>query len=215
MTDNFVNKITLDCLLNKEMYDKTVKNHIKKSIDKTDKKFYRKRILNLTKDLLYTPSKVTINPDIKYVFNNYIKSCIEFFKSSDTTDIIQEDYKQINQEELEALEKLNEDDEDCEEPMTQEQANNIMLRSVKMNIPSLDGFVKKTTIKKEEIFLPQQKEIDLKKPELKTKGIRKKKNIHNIYEQKNKKNETINQNSEEKNINEETKNNDQETLQEK
>jgi hypothetical protein len=46
----------------------------------------------------------------------------------------------------------------------------------------LDKFIKRT-VKKETVVLPQQKEVDLKNPELKLKGVKKKKNITNKYEE--------------------------------
>jgi hypothetical protein len=61
------------------------------------------------------------------------------------------------------------------------------MRSIKIDTPNLDKYVKKTTTKKkEEIILPKQKEIDLTNPELKNKGL-KKKNIDNMYEDNSKK----------------------------
>ena len=64
------------------------------------------------------------------------------------------------------------------------------MRSIKMEIPTLDKYVKKTsTKKKENIILPKQKTINLQDPELKNKGL-KKKNITNKYEDNTKKEDT-------------------------
>ena len=61
------------------------------------------------------------------------------------------------------------------------EVNKIMMRSVKMDLPTLDKYVKRTSNKKEEnIILPKSREVDISNPELKNKGI--KKNINNIYE---------------------------------
>jgi hypothetical protein len=69
------------------------------------------------------------------------------------------------------------------------QADKLLMRSIKMDVPTLDKYVTRTrTKKKEEIILPKQKNINLNDPELKNKGL-KKNNITNIYEDKNKKNE--------------------------
>jgi hypothetical protein len=72
------------------------------------------------------------------------------------------------------------------------EANNLMMHSVKMDMPTLDKYVKRIYHKKEEkMFLPKSREVDIMNPELKNKGI--KNNINNIYEDKKK-------NKEEKNI---------------
>jgi hypothetical protein len=58
-----------------------------------------------------------------------------------------------------------------------------------MNTSTLDKYVTKiSTKKKENIILPQQKDINLQNPEFKSKGI-KKNNITNIYEDNHKKGE--------------------------
>ena len=62
------------------------------------------------------------------------------------------------------------------------------MRSVKMSNNSLDNFIKiKMTKQPEELIIPQQKEINLKDPTLKIKGITKKKNIINNYDEDTKK----------------------------
>jgi hypothetical protein len=68
-------------------------------------------------------------------------------------------------------------------------ADKLLMRSIKMNVPTLDKYVTRTsTKKKDEIILPKQKNINLNDPELKNKGL-KKNNITNIYEDKNTKKE--------------------------
>jgi hypothetical protein len=53
-----------------------------------------------------------------------------------------------------------------------------------MSNNSLDNFIKiKMTKQSEELIIPQQKEINLKDPILKIKGITKKKNIINNYDE--------------------------------
>ena len=82
-TDSFVNQITLDCLMNKEQYAKYVAQKISKKVSNRDKKFYRKRIVNVTKELLLPDSSLNILPDVKYAFDNYVKSCVHYFKLID------------------------------------------------------------------------------------------------------------------------------------
>jgi hypothetical protein len=58
------------------------------------------------------------------------------------------------------------------------------MRSIKITTPPLDKFVKRKTTKVEEkLIMPKQKEINLNDPELKLKGITKKKNITNKYDE--------------------------------
>lgn len=198
-SENLVNQITLNYFLNKEQYDRHINNKINRTTNKKDKKFYRKRILSLTKDLLYNlENDIGKLPDIKYAFDNYIKMCINTFKSIDLSDILQEEYKDIIlSDEDEIPPNLGENEENI--LLAKEEADKLMMRSVKMEIKTLDSFVKRTNVKKEPtIILPQQKEVNLNDPNLKTKGIsnnsiKKKKNIRNIYERKNKKETTENE----------------------
>ena len=63
------------------------------------------------------------------------------------------------------------------------------MRSIKMSEPNaLEKMVKRTSTRViSKAIIPIQKEINLKDPILKNKGIRKKNNITNIYEDKNSK----------------------------
>ena len=197
MSDAFVNQVTLDCLLNKHQYEKYVSKKISKDVDKKEKKFYRKRILNLTKDLLASEAEVTnLLPDVKYAFDNYVRACIHSFKVLDSNDINQSEYENIKKieqsreekidEDGEGHDKTNEDDEneyeDGEEEsakktkniINKQSADNILARSnIRIINPSLDSFIKiKMPQMREEMILPKQKEINLNEPSLKTKGIK-------------------------------------------
>jgi len=167
MSGAFVNQVTLDCLLNKEMFNKHVKNQKSKSINKEERKFYKKRIYNLFKELLITKEEPEdLLPDVKYAYDNFIHSCIHYFKTIDNNDLNQEEYKNLNNEEpdISNIPELND--------------NNLK------TTPPLDKFVKRKTTKVEEqIIMPKQKEINLNDPELKLKGITKKKNITNKYDE--------------------------------
>jgi len=180
MSENIITQITLDCLINKEVYEKM--QHLKKQkiVNKKDKKFYRKRILNLTRELLLKKDDdySEINPDIKFSFDNYIKTCIQYFKIIDNNDIIQEEYKDFNTE-FDCLQDVNMNMNQPVHDNTSydKEKDKLFMRSIKM--PNyLEKFVKITTTKKpEEIILPKIKEIDLQEPNLRNKGIQKKENI--------------------------------------
>lgn len=178
MKNSIINKITLDCLMNKRQKNQLSTNYNLTYYDKKDKKFYRRRIINLTKEMLLNNYSDEILPDVKDAFDLFVKTCIGFFKVKDETDIIQSD--------ICFLEELTKDSDkekmDLDDIVSPEEADKLMMRTIKINKLPLDNFVtiKNLKITKEPI-LPKQKEINLKDPLLKNKGIRKKKNIDNQY----------------------------------
>jgi len=185
MSTEYVNQVTLECLMNKDTYKKYVATKKKNVVNKKDQKFYRRRILSLTKELLYpeeaTEKSTTAsqNPNIVGLFQIYSKACIEHFKTLDKNDIIQEDYSTLTTETTEMS---------VEDIKTQAEFDQLFMRSVHVKeATTLDKFVKRsTTAPKEEPILPKQKDINLRDPALKNKGIRKKKNITNKYEEESK-----------------------------
>ena len=190
MSTEYVNQVTLECLMNKDTYKKYVATKKKNVVNKKDQKFYRRRILSLTKELLYpeeatttstaTKPTATINdPNVVGLFQIYSKACIEYFKTLDKNDIIQEDYSTLTTETNEMS---------VEDIKTQAEIDQLFMRSIHVKeAPTLDKFVKRsTTAPKEEPILPKQKDINLRDPALKNKGIRKKKNITNKYEEESK-----------------------------
>jgi hypothetical protein len=92
--EKIINQITLECLMNKEIYKKYLTSNSANMIinNKKDRKFYRKRILQLTRDILLNDPSVKITNDIQFVFENYVNHCIQYFKMVDRVDLIQEDY---------------------------------------------------------------------------------------------------------------------------
>ena len=183
-SDAFLNQASLDYLINTKQYKNHLisftENTLNKKINKKDKRFYRRRILNLTKELLSKEeSEIVISPDIKYAFDNLVKTCVNYFKILDRNDIIQEDYNEFDDE-------IKEENDEISESLQflKEENEKLLMRSVKMSNNSLDNFIKiKMTKQAEELIIPQQKEINLKDPILKIKGITKKKNIINNYDE--------------------------------
>ena len=196
-TIDCVNQITLDCLLNREMYDKLVNKTQNKKENLKDMKFYRKRIFDLAKRLLTSKEeRNNINPDVIYAFNNFVKTSINYFKIIDKQDILQKDYEELNV-------SLSNDCEDIENDNTD--YNQYIMKSIPMpqektKITTLENFVirKETNEEKETMIYPQKREYNLKDESLKEKGItkkdaiskkevKKKKNIHNKYDTENNK----------------------------
>ena len=183
MSTEYVNQVTLECLMNKETYKKYVATKKKSVVNKKDQKFYRRRILSLTKEMLYpeetATTPLTNDPNIVGLFQIYTRACIEHFKTLDKNDIIQEDYSTLTTETGEMS---------VEDIKTQAEIDQLFMRSIHVKeAATLDKFVKRsTTAPKEEPILPKQKDINLRDPVLKNKGIRKKKNITNKYEEESK-----------------------------
>ena len=179
----FLNQASLDYLINTKQYKIQLTTALNTKINKKDKRFYRRRILNLTKELLSKEeSEIVVSPDIKYAFDNLVKTCVHYFKILDRNDIIQEDYNEFDDEIKEGIEMSE------SSKILKEENEKLLMRSVKMSNHSLDNFIKiKMTKTQEELIIPQQKEINLKDPILKNKGINKKKNIINNYDEDTKK----------------------------
>jgi hypothetical protein len=182
MTDKKITEMTLECLMNKESYEKyrVRSGSNKKTSNEKEKKFYRKRIYDLTKRMLNPTLECENKPilcDIKYSFDSYVTTCIEYFKMIDKTDILQEDYKSLL--DIDCKNEINIDNIN-----TSEQADLLLMRSIKIREPNnLEKLVKRRVLKPANVVIPpQQKDINLKDPILKNKGIRKKKNIINTYD---------------------------------
>ena len=184
---NYVDEVTLECLMNKEQYGKHVRKMpaIPTKVNNSDRKFYKKRIYDLTKQLLNNePITENIFPDVTKGFQNYIKACVDYFKTLDKTDILQEDYQSIE----DSLNRDRNNEINVDYVSSTQEANQMMMRSIKIQEPnSLEKLVKRTQTKHvKQMILPREKDINLKDPILKNKGIREKKNITNKYEEKNK-----------------------------
>lgn len=154
-------------------------------ISKKDRKFYRKRILNLTRELFLSTDACT--PDVVDAFMNYIYHCVEHFKNMDTTDILQFEYMNADADGDADCDGEGEADGDGDDGGDGDgdytfYNSSILRKIVKPN--TLDNFIIRNVIKKNETeHLPVQKEINLKDPQLRVKGICKKKNLINTYEE--------------------------------
>jgi hypothetical protein len=189
MSEDLIHQITLDCLVNKYVYTKMQNTNKTRNINKKEKKFYRKRILNLSKDLLLKKDNDydEINPDIKSSFDNFIKTCIHYFKIIDRNDILQEDFKnfdeQIQTDTIKTNELVSGGELNNNNNYNSETDNKLFMRSIKIR-NGLENFVTiKSTKKQDEIVLPKIKDINLEEPTLRNKGIIKKDNINIKYDE--------------------------------
>ena len=145
-------------------------------LNEEDVKFYRKRILQTTKDYL-RGSRLT--EEINNVFEEYANMLIQHYKFIDKKELIQEDYKNLpKKKEIKPKNfKLNKENELLlKKP-------EIVKKTIKDFIPIV---VKERTKKK--IIIPKQKKYDIKQPKNREKIDKKSKQfISNVKENKKKK----------------------------
>jgi hypothetical protein len=166
-----ITQITLDCLLNKEQYSKYLSSTLCKTREssKRDRKFYKRRILQLTKDMLLS-DEIDVRSDMIIAFDHYARTCISYFKMIDKTDILQTDYPPPTTES--GIKVVAPFEDSCMS----------LMRSIKITPITMDNFVKRTsTVKEKPDIVTMIRDVNLKNPELRNKGIRKKKNVCPVY----------------------------------
>ena len=169
--------ITLEYLMRQKYYHKYQnKDEEKKqeyiSIRNKDKKFYKKRINDMTRYFMKYDQEEDKNryypEQLESSFYEYINTAIEYFKMIDKTDIIQEDYIGLS-----LLEDEDDDDAGVKEKDEEKMPPIETYKSFMFpqNTPLLGNFIKVTKKTLEPTNYPHQKEICLEDPKLKTKGI--------------------------------------------
>ena len=185
---NFIHNIDLEYLINPDQHKKiTEKYDTANQINEEERKFYRKRMLQLTRDLI---AGEISDINLESAFNNYMRESIKYFKFTDKKDIIQGEYDELNQEIKRKQERKKEKniEEDKKkkalkpEPnktdkpqLTGENADELLINRTQLKDPCMNSFikVKRNPMEKKHI-MPKQREIDLTDPKLKRKGIKKK-----------------------------------------
>ena len=170
-----LDNISLQYFSNKGQYDLLMKKN-NMSMDKTylsDKKFYKKRILDLTRKAFRNEIE---DNHVKNSFDNYVISCINYLKFTEKKEIYQQQYENIIQETV-PYEK------DGILETSYDACDYLMCKPEDVKTLNLDTFVKRKKVVTKPMVMPKKPEINIKKPEYKTKGIlKKKKNITNNYE---------------------------------
>ena len=153
----FTNPIYLG-MINKKMKATTTDN-------KKKAKFYRKRIQSLFKDLIKEEESPT--QELKELYDRFVNSAIHYFEMVDKKDIIQGQH---------TIENHAIENHAIEEDSTIDQANNRMMKK-NIQFANLDNYIitKHDPSSADVRIIPLKIEIDLKNPELKTKGIKPKK----------------------------------------
>jgi hypothetical protein len=173
---NAIDKITFDCFTNKSQFNDLIEkqNLFQSNQFVKEKRFYRKRILNITRELFANEIN---NIELKNTFNNYVKSIINYLKFIDKKDILQEEYLDLSSNDVEK--KVTFEKTESEKKEHYDEANKLIINNDYNKIDNtLDNYVIKTIVNNEDENiknLPQKKIINLKDPVLKKKGIKKKK----------------------------------------
>lgn len=175
MSQAYVNQLTINCLVNKNMINKHVNKKQLKKEQKEEIKFYRKRTYNLFKEMINGMPPEDLLPDVKYAYDNFVNASIHYFKTIDNNDIIQAEYADLDKSLTNYGEINYVLDASGLNIQNVVEADKLLMRSVKVDLPpTLDKYVTKTIIQKREadLILPKQKEINLLDPQFKTKGLK-------------------------------------------
>lgn len=186
-----INYITLETMANIDTYNKYLKknNLDHDNVLKRDKKFYKKRIIAMTKDILNNNvnnnSDSPIDDIVINAFNSFARLCISHFKFKDTMDNIQGDYKDIGVVGVTSTTILHsqkchgeQDNEVIENTNTINEANKLFMKQVDKKIITMDNFVIKTSPPEDEMIIPKTKDFNLKDPKYKKKDIKKSNKDH-------------------------------------
>jgi hypothetical protein len=180
---NSVDDATLEYMVNVTQYEKYLR---KNNIDydtgfKRDLKFYRKRIISITKDLFKNELKdVTLNG----AFNMYMKACISHLKFEDQSETIQKCYVcmgivagELNAELLQQQQCICNNKLDALNAFELNKANELCFKPKEVKKLTLDTYVikKSSSQKKEPVVFPQQFKFNPKDPSFKHKGLKKQK----------------------------------------
>lgn len=155
----FSNPVYLS-MINKKLETNKVDNRV-------NIKFYKKRLVSLFKDMI-KGDEMPPNQELKEFYNRFVNTAINYFEMVDKKDIIQsqhniEDEGNIpNQSDTSDLDLPNID-----------KANDLMMKKT-IQVASLDNYVITVHDNSSTDFriIPLKKKIDLKTPDLKTKGVK-------------------------------------------
>ena len=137
-------------------------DHLEKVLNKDDLKFYRKRILQETKNYLRNGK---LDPSIDKAFENYADKLIEYYKFIDKKEMIQKEYKNIKEEKKVKVTELDILEE-----------NKKMMKGVEPPVKTIKDFVNVVAEKsKKKRIIPKLRKYNLKKDELRIKGLKKEK----------------------------------------
>jgi hypothetical protein len=163
--DVSLNLIDLQYLTNPDKLTKLMQKKDLQQIPRNDLDFYKKRIFQLTKEMLRGEK---INTKVNKAFVNYAQICIDHFKFIDKMELIQNEYKDIKP----PINKKN--------TFNIKNSNGVMLKKKKPYRPRITDNIKiKSTRINTPPVIPKTRNFNLKDPRFREKGL-KKKNINDI-----------------------------------
>ena len=131
-------------------------------VNKEELKFYRKRILQQTKNYL---REARLESSIDRAFDNYADKLIEYYKFIDKKEMIQKEYEDMKDSPKKKIKDMNIMEE-----------NKKMMKEVEPHVKTIKDFINVVTEKpKKKRVIPKLKEYNLKKEELRIKGLVKEK----------------------------------------
>lgn len=162
--DASLNLLDLQYFTNPGHFNKIMnkKNTVQISVKELD--FYKKRILQFTKDMLRGEKGSTL---VNKAFANYAQICIDHFQFSDKVELMQAEYKDIKPP------------TETDELFDMKTSNDMILRKKTLQRPKITDNIKiKGTRSIKQIIIPKRRIFNLKDPKFREKGL-KKKNINN------------------------------------
>lgn len=192
-----VDDVTLAFMVNTAQYEKYLKknNLSYDSSLKRDIRFYRKRIISLTKDLFKNQNETDQNQNLDVTmvgaFNMYMRACISYLKFSDQSETIQKCYVCLgitnNNTSNNSQREDNKNNEDIKNQkcicknengnklFELHKANELCFKPKEVKKITLDNYVIRKNVKKSEpVVYPQQFTFNPRDPEFKYKGLKSK-----------------------------------------
>ena len=154
--------IQMDLLYLTNTRMKSKVENLDKGVNKEDLKFYRKRILQQTKNYL---REGRLDNSVDRAFDNFADRLIEYYKFIDKKEQIQSEYKEMKEPKKKNVKDIN---------MLEETKK--MMKEVEPPVKTIKDFITVVAEKpKKKRVIPKLKEYNLKKEELRIKGLKKEK----------------------------------------
>ena len=154
--------LQIDLLYLKNDRMRTRVENLENGVNKEDLKFYRKRILQQTKNYLREGRLESV---IDRAFDNYVDKLIEYYKFIDKKEIIQKEYENMKGNSVKKIKEINLLEEDKK-----------IMKEVEPQVKTIKDFITVVVEKpKRKRVIPKIKEFNLKKDELRFKGLKKEK----------------------------------------
>lgn len=190
-----VDHVTLDLMVNQPQYERYLRikeADLNGKFEKA-KRFYKKRIIEMTRELLKGETETMPDIFVSQAFDAYAKACITHFRNKDKNDTLQEEYiaecvaighlPSIVEEDAASNPNFDDDAYDDDDDGANANVSNDTKRKLDIlmtfdkhnsHAPTLDTYVIKITPPpmSKPAPIPQFKEINLDDPKFKTKDIK-------------------------------------------